>query len=336
MRALVHRGPFDLAVEEVADPRPAEGTAVVEVAAVGICGSDLTAYTGEMDTARPGDVRGHEFAGRVVAAVGADERWLGRTVAVNPLVVCGTCRFCRSGADNLCPAGQIIGVHRPGAYAERVAVPVDRLVAFPDSVPFAVAATTEPLAQAVHDVRLAQRDGPVGTALVIGAGAIGHFVLQAARLLGTGSVAVLEPDTARRAAASAAGADRVFASAEEASDALADHPVDAVFEAVGTEATRRLAVGCTRRGGTVVLVGLHADDSPLAFRDVIRREVTLRGAMAETSEDFRLAASWLADGRAGLPAGSPPPRPLEEGAAAFSELATAGRPELRLFLTGRL
>lgn len=335
MQALVYRGPFDTVLEEVADPVAHDGHVVVEVSAVGLCGSDVTAYKGHMDTARPGDVRGHEFAGRVVGAVGAAESWLGRPVAVNPLVTCGTCRWCRSGMDNLCASVQIIGVHRPGAYAELVSVPADKLVAWPDDAPLTTAATAEALAQAVHDVHLALRDGPAETALVIGAGAIGFFVLQAARNLGIASVAVLEPDPARRAAAAADGAARVFASPEEVAAELAGAAqVDVVFDAVGTEATRRLALACARNGGTVVLVGLHADESSLAFRDVIRREVTLRGSMAETAEDFRIAVSWLADGRAGLPDLGTPVA-LAEGPAVFHELATAGRPEMRTFLAGR-
>jgi threonine dehydrogenase-like Zn-dependent dehydrogenase len=334
MKALVYRGPFDTVLEEVPEPVAAPGSVLVEVAAVGMCGSDVTAYAGHMDTARPGDVRGHEFAGRVVAAEGADDEWLGRAVAVNPNVTCGRCRFCRSRADNLCPHIRLIGVHRAGAYAELVSVPTSLLVEFPDTVPMTTAATTEPLAQAVHDVRLALRDGPVETALVVGAGAIGFFVLQAARNLGIASVAVLEPDAERRAAALAAGAARVFASAEEAEDALRGEPVDAAFDAVGSEATRQLAVAGARQGGTVVLVGLHADGSSLPFRDVIRREITLRGAMAETADDVRLAASWLAEGRAGLP-GPATAHDLADGPALFAELAAGGRTELRTFLAGR-
>ena len=334
MQALVYRGPFDTAVEEVPDPVPGEGHVVVEVAAVGLCGSDVTAFKGHMDTAKVGDVRGHEFAGRVVGAVGPTESWLGRTVAVNPTVTCGECRYCRTGADNLCRELHIIGVHRPGAYAELVSVPAKQLVAWPDDAPLTVAATAEALAQAVHDVRLGLRDGPVETVLVVGAGAIGFFVLQAARNLGIESVAVLEPDDARRAAAAADGAARVFASVEEARELTGSQQVDVVFDCVGTDATRQLSLACTRNGGTVVLVGLHADESPLAFRDVIRREVTLRGSMAETFEDFRTAVSWLAGGRAGLP-GLEKPFTLAEGPRVFSEVATVGRLELRTFLAGR-
>jgi threonine dehydrogenase-like Zn-dependent dehydrogenase len=76
MKALVYRGPFATVLEEVPEPVAAPGAVLVEVAAVGMCGSDVTAFAGHMDTARPGDVRGHEFAGRVVAAEGADDQWL--------------------------------------------------------------------------------------------------------------------------------------------------------------------------------------------------------------------------------------------------------------------
>lgn len=323
MRALVYRGPFDLTVQDVPEPEPGPGHVVVEVLAAGICGSDVTAYAGRMGTAHPGDVRGHEFAGRVVRTAPADEAWLDRRVVVNPLVSCGSCGACSAGADNLCPQQATLGVQGPGGFAELVRVPVGQLVDVPPALSIVDAATTEPLAQAVHDVRLALRDGPARTALVIGAGAIGFFVVQAARLSGIPDVAVLEPDPDRRNAAAAAGAMQVFATAEEAQARLQADPSDVVLDCVGTEETRAQALAWTRRGGTVVLVGLHSDVTPLAWRDVIRREITLRGSMASTADDFRQAAQWLAEGRAGLP-DLGEPVPLDDGPEVFAALA-AGR-----------
>ena len=335
MRALVYRGPFDVAVQEVAEPAARPGHVVVEVLAVGICGSDVTAYAGRMGTAHPGDVRGHEIAGRVCAATPPDEAWLGRRVAVNPLVGCGRCGFCAQEADNLCGAQATIGVQSPGGFAERVAVPVGQLVEVPDTVSDVAAATAEPLAQAVHDVRLGLRDGPAGSALVIGAGAIGFFVVQAARALGVASVSVLEPAGERRAAAEVLGAGPVFATPDQAAAALARAPVDVAFDCVGSETTRAQALAWTRRGGTVVLVGLHADSTALPWRDVIRREITLRGSMASTPEDFRLAVDWLAGGRAELP-GLGPAVPLERGPAVFEELTAGTRPGLKTLLSARV
>ena len=334
MRALVYRGPFDVAVQEVADPTARPGQVVVEVLAVGICGSDVTAYAGRMGTAHPGDIRGHEFAGRVCSAAPPDEAWLGRRVAVNPLVGCGRCGFCAAGADNLCADQVTLGVQGPGGFAERVAVPVGQLLEVPDTLSDVAAATSEPLAQAIHDVRLGLRDGPAESALVIGAGAIGLFVVQAARALGVGKVSALEPAEERRAAAGAAGAGLLFASPDEAAEAFGRAPADVVFDCVGTEATRARALSWTRRGGTVVLVGLHADSTALPWRDVIRREITLRGSMASTPEDFRLAVDWLAEGRAGLP-GLGPAVPLEHGPAVFEELTAGTRPGLKTLLSAR-
>lgn len=326
MRALQWCGPDAMAVGEVDEPVAAPGDAVVTVSRVGICGSDVTAYRGRMGIARPGDVRGHEFSG-VVSAVGddADAAWVGRRVTVNSQVTCGECPACGRGEDNLCPGLQIIGVHRAGALAERVAVPVRNLAAVDDAVTPEMAALAEPLAQACHDVRLALRSGP-RSALVVGAGSIGNLVVQAAGLLGLADVVVADPDADRRAAAVAAGAARAVESVDAAAEHAARQPeggFDVVFDVVGTQETRAAAVGLVRRGGQVVMVGLHTDVTELPWFSVIRREVSIVGANCFDRGDFAQAVAWLQEGRV-----HPPETvahvSLDQGPQTFADLA-AGR-----------
>ena len=336
MRALVWQRPGVMVVEDVAAPRPAPGEVVVRVDAAGICGSDVTAFLGHMGTARPGSVRGHELAGTVVDTDPRDAGLLGARVAVNPLVSCGRCAACGRGADNQCPDQQSIGIQRPGGFAEQVLVPVRNLVPVPAHLDLRTVATAEPLAQACHDVQLALRagGGGGGSALVVGAGSIGLLVVQAARLLGLGPVTVLEPDAARRRAAAAAGAACVLAGPEEAdaqAGRLPEQGWDVVLDVVGTDRTRRDGLRWTRRGGVLVLVGLHEDESALPWRDVIRREVVVLGSNASNTGDFAQAVDWLVSGSAGFGL-LPDHVPLEAGPETFARLATGGVGPVKTFL----
>lgn len=323
MKALRWAGPDAMTAGEADEPVAAPGEAVVTVERVGICGSDVSAYRGTMGIARPGDVRGHEFAGRVTAvADDADRSWLGRRVAVNAQVTCGECWACAAGTDNLCPHLQIIGVHRAGAFAEQVAVPVRNLVAVDGTVTAELAATAEPLAQACHDVRLVLPAAP-RSVLVIGAGSIGNLVVQAARLSGIPEITVVEPHAERRAAAADAGAGTTVASTDEAAAGAAARPeggYDVVFDVVGVAATRAAAVELVRRGGQVVLVGLHTDVHELSWFPVIRREVVLRGANCYDRGDFAQAVAWLGAGEI-HPPGTVRRVTLADGPAIFAELA---------------
>ena len=149
MKALVYTGAKALDYRAVADPAPGDGDALIRVAHVGICGSDMHAWAGH-DERRPAPlILGHEAAG--VTAEGA-------RVTVNPLVTCGVCADCRGGRENLCARRQIISMPpREGAFAERLAMPRGNLIAIPDAVLTRKAALTEPLACGWHAVRLARR-----------------------------------------------------------------------------------------------------------------------------------------------------------------------------------
>lgn len=334
MRAVVWRGPSSMAVDEVPDPVPGPGTAVVAVERAGICGSDVGAYRGTMGIARPGDVRGHELSGVVTeVADPGDAGWVGTRVAVDSQLTCGRCWACAAGRGNLCPELRIIGVHVPGGFAERVAVPVRNLVAVPAGMSAELAATAEPLAQACHDVRLVLASAPENC-LVVGAGSIGNLVVQALRFSGVPRVDVVEPDPARRRAAAELGATTAVGTTDQAAAPAAGLPrggYDVVFDVVGTEATRAAGVGLVRRGGQVVLVGLHADVTALPWFTVVRHEVALLGANCYARDDFAQAVAWLAEGRVALGA---PVRPatLDEAPQVFADLAAGRATAAKTFL----
>ncbi|MCU1475385.1 MAG: Alcohol dehydrogenase GroES-like protein [Subtercola sp.] len=327
MKTVVWQGPGVMTLENQPEPEATPGVVVVRVVAAGICGSDLTAFTGRMGISLPGQIRGHEFSGVVISSTPENADWVGVPVAVNPLLSCNTCRACRRGDDNQCAEQVSIGIQRPGGFAELAAVPVTNLVALTPNVDFVAAATAEPLADAIHAVRLGLSSGPAEQALVIGAGSIGTLLIASARLLGVTDIVVLDPDTRRHDAAISAGGTTIFDNRDDVNGYFATNPLggaDLVFDVVGTPGTRHDAVQWTNRGGTTVMVGLHEDTADLSWRDIIRREITLKGSSASNRNDFRTAADWLNNGLIELPAWRADT--LENAPAIFTTMTNGSRP----------
>jgi threonine dehydrogenase-like Zn-dependent dehydrogenase len=339
MKAIVWTGPEEMVVEEVPEPTVEPGTVIVRPEAVGICGSEIEGYLGRMGNRTPPLVMGHEFAGTVTeVGEGVGEDLVGREVAVNPLSSDGTCRLCRAGHTNLCPNRKLIGIHSPGGFAEYVLAPQSNVYPLPEGIGARTGALAEPLANGVHAVRLGLAGESVEHAVVIGAGTIGLMCLQAAVLDGIPEVSVVEPHEARRGQALELGAHAAYASGEGTSEALEEPTeglgADLVIDAVGAEATRRMAVEeLLRPGGRVVFVGLHDDDTTLGFHGVVRGQLDLRGSYAFTAEDYEQALEWLVEGHAGI-GELPPVLPLEEGPDAFAELVKGPSEQIKVFLAG--
>jgi len=315
-----------MSVDDVPEAEPAAGEVVVRPAAAGICGSEVEGYLGMMPNRVPPLVMGHEFAGEVVAAGdGVDGSWIGRRVAVNPIVGCGRCRYCLAGRRNVCPDRALIGVASPGGFASEVVVQERCLFEMPAGMDARLGALAEPLANGIHAVRTGFPEG-VERAAVIGAGTIGLACLQAALLDGVEVVTVIERHPARREHALALGAHRAVDSAAEV-----DGGLDVVVDAAGTEATRRLALDLLGPAGTAIFVGMHADETPLPWRRVVRGNHTIRGVFAYEDRDFQRALDLLASGRAGL-GELKAVLPLEEGPGAFAELGKGPTADLKVFL----
>ncbi len=312
MKALVYTGPEALRFGDAADPSPREGELVVTVGSVGICGSDMHAYLGH-DERRPAPlILGHEVAGRLED---------GRRVTVNPLVTCGSCRFCRDGRDNLCTTRQIISMPpREGGFAERVALPERNLVEVPDHVPDDKAALAEPIACGWHAVRRAiEVIGSDGPALVIGGGAIGVGAALSLLAQGHREVRIAEPNEVRRRyLESVCGLDAIDSATLDP-----DRQFDIVIDGVGFEATRAQASKSVSPGGVIVHIGLGSAAGGLDVRRMTLQEVTFIGTYTYTAQDFRDTAQAMFDGRLGSLDWTET-RPLSDGAQAFADIR-AGR-----------
>lgn len=326
MKALVWHGPNRMSVDDVPDPAPKPGEAIVRSEAAGICGSEVEGYLGRMSNRVPPLVMGHEFAGTVVAVgEGVDRSWMGRRVAVNPIVGCGQCRYCTRGNRNLCPDRHLLGVGAPGGFAASAAVPERCLFEMPESMDARLGALVEPLANGIHAVRSGAPAGAT-TAVVIGAGTIGLACMQAALVDGIELVTVLERHPTRRDHALRLGAHEAFAGAGELKPG-----VDLVIDAVGADATRLLALDLLNPAGTAVFIGLHDDETALPWHRVIRGNHTIKGVFGYSDADFQHALDWLAEGRAGI-GDLKAVLPLDEGPAAFATLAAGPTDDIKVFL----
>ena len=327
MRALAYPDWDTLEIRDVPAPRAGTGEAVVRVAAVGICGSELEAVASRSPRRTPPLILGHEFCGEVEAVgEGVTEVKPGDRVAANSLVCCERCDECRSGAAHLCPHRQVFGMNRQGAFAERVAVPVRALLPLPERVSPVQGAVVEPLANAVHVWSLVRRRFPE-TVVVFGCGPIGLLALQVARAGGAMRLVAIDTSDARLELAHAVGAEPLFNPTRDAvvSEIRAftkGHGAEVVIDAVGAPVARRASVEAARPGGEVVWIGIHGDATELAGRDVVLGERSITGSYAVTHRDLETAIGLLAHGRIEI---EPWVRPfaLDDGARVVRELLTA-------------
>lgn len=298
MKALVLEDFGRLAVHERPVPRPGAHEVLVQVSATGICGSDIHGYTGENGRRHPGQVMGHESAGRIAELGEGVQGWhAGQPVTFNPLVSCGHCAACLADAPQHCADRWVIGVapEPAAAFAEYLVVPEASLVALGDRLPLAHGALVEPLAVAVHAVRRA-RLAPGARVLVTGGGPIGQSLVLACLRAGASTVLVTDPDPARRELCARLGAlplDPTAGAVDEQVRAVLGAPADLAIDAVGVSATIADCLAATRPGAVVCLVGMGAPRLELGAFLVSTEERELIGSFCYGRADFREAADWL-------------------------------------------
>jgi threonine dehydrogenase-like Zn-dependent dehydrogenase len=303
MRAFVLTGPGEYRVEDVPRPIPAAGEAVVDVERVGVCGTDVEFFTGEMTYLHEGHATypmrlGHEWSG-VVAAVGADvdPGWVGRRVTGDTMIGDGTCRRCLHGKQHTCERRDEVGIRngRPGALAEQIAVPVRSLHALPAGVDGVLGALVEPGGNALRSARAAGT-GPGDDALVLGLGTIGMLVALFLRAQGA-QVHLLDPSARSRDFARSLGFEQVFSDED-----LPLVPFDAVVDASNSPDVPAKALDLVEPGGRVVYIGLAGRPSTIDSRLTVLKDVTCVGVLS--------ASPGLAATIDAYAAGTVDPRPL--------------------------
>ncbi len=302
MKAAVFKGAGQpMRVETIADPTPAAGQLVVEVAYCGICGTDLHS-TREGPAMLPcNSVLGHEFVGEVVTlGKGLQGSWkTGDRVCALPFLSCGGCAACLGGRPFECASLSCIGLNAPGGFAEYVATSECNTLKLPDQLSTRDAALIEPLAVGLHAVRAGSLQAGQRV-LITGAGPIGLAVALWARFLGARDVVVSEPASERRALALSLGATAVVQPGENLGEQFADvagGPPDIVFECVGAPGLIQQCIDIAPRRGMLVPVGVcEQPDTILPFPALIK-ELSIRFAIAYTRADYETVIAMLAQGR---------------------------------------
>jgi threonine dehydrogenase-like Zn-dependent dehydrogenase len=302
MRAFVVTAPRTYSVVDVAAPEARPGEAVIDVERVGVCGTDVEFFTGEMSYLHTGVARypirlGHEWAGTVSAVgAGVDEAWVGRRVMGDTMIGDGTCRRCRRGRPHVCEQLREVGLHGyDGALAEQIAVPVSSLHVLPGNVDAMVGALVEPAGSAMRAARAAGVTSG-DRVLVLGPGTVG--LMTALFLRATGAeVHLMGTTVASLAFARSLGFESAWMEG-----ALPDLPFDAVVDASNAAHLPALALEVVEPSGRVVFVGLAGTPSLLDTRTVALKDVTAVGILS--------ASPALADTIEAFASGAVDPRPL--------------------------
>jgi 2-desacetyl-2-hydroxyethyl bacteriochlorophyllide A dehydrogenase len=293
MRAVVIKAPHEIEVTTVDDPTPGPRDVVVQVAACGICGTDLHILEGEFAPTLP-VIPGHEFAGTVVA-IGSDvsELAVGARVAVDPSLYCNECHYCRIGKNNLCERWNAIGVSVPGGAAEFALAPVANCVTLADHIRLEDAALIEPLSCAVrgYDVLTSQLGAHV---LIYGSGTMGLMMLELAKRTGAASVDVVDINPERLVTARALGCSGTAVSADEL-----DRPRgwELVIDATGVAAAIQDGLARVGPGGTFLQFGVSSYAARVTIEPyrIYNKEITITGSMA-VLHSYERAADLFATG----------------------------------------
>lgn len=319
MKALVYTNPLEVQLLDRPEPDLVAGEVVLRIDAVGICGSDMHAYHGHDPRRKPGLVLGHEFCGTVVksAAPGFAQ---GLRVTGNPLITCGVCDYCVQGRNNLCSRRTMVGMTRPGAFAEYMSIPAASLIDMPQDMSPVHAALTEPAATALHAINMSMkamaRPLPENRTLILGGGAIGMLAALLLKNYGARGTVLAEVNPLRRHSAEQHAGVETYDPRETQPE---ENGFDYVIDAVGSKVTRVAALNAVKPGGVVMHIGLQDWASEIDMRKLTLSEITLMGTYTYTTADLRATVKLLHEGAFGdlswVQSFS-----LAEGAQAFADL----------------
>jgi 2-desacetyl-2-hydroxyethyl bacteriochlorophyllide A dehydrogenase len=299
MRAAVLHDILDLRVEDF--PKPSvlgPDDVLVHVKYNGLCGSDASEYAKSstfvpLKNPHPNSkhvgatILGHEFIGQIIDAGSGAQEMLGKRIACGAGVSCGLCLRCREGRTNLCDHYYTLGLNIHGGLAEYVVAPKNICVLIPDDVSDESAALSQPLAVGIHGVRRAGVKGG-DQVILLGVGAIGSFVCVALQSYGINVIA-MDISQERLDVATQLGADStILISPEITSTELKDlfpAGADVVFETSGAPGAAARGLVLTKRGGTLMLMGLNKTPQDFPFVDAILKEVVLQTTVAHVCKD---------------------------------------------------
>ncbi len=295
MRALVKARPEPgLWMEEIPIPRVGPNDVLIKVTKTSICGTDLHIVAWDewaRETVPVPMTLGHEYVG-VVAEVGAEVEGIevGRRVSGEGHIVCARCRNCQAGRRHLCINTVGVGIDRPGAFAEYVAIPGSNVQPIPDDIADDIASILDPLGNAVHTAL--QFDLVGEDVLITGSGPIGMMAVAIARHVGARFIVVTDVNDYRLELAETMGADREL---NVTRDSVADvmdelgmkEGFDVGLEMSGDPAALHDMITTMNNGGKIALLGIPPKQAPIDWNDIVFKGLTLQGIYGR-----RLFETW--------------------------------------------
>ena len=308
MKAAILIEPRKIIVEDANIPELGSGEMLIRVSLAGICGSDHTLYLGGFGVSLP-VIPGHEAIGRIEKIGDAVSGLaVGQRVTVQPNFSCGSCRLCLAGYKNICPSKVRLGVDTNGVFAEFVSVPADYVWPVPDGLEDEIAVFTEPLAVAVHAMKVwAPQKGD--RTLVFGAGVMGLLVLQMTVLRGA-AVTACDIMGKRLATARQLGADQTIGGEDNLESF--EGTFDVIYETSGAAMALDQAIKLAAPRAKIVVLSLPGKTHPVSTDLIVRKELQIMGSLIYTDE-FPESLELLKSGHIQT-------SPLNTGKIALSEI----------------
>lgn len=342
MKALVLEEYNKFVYKEMAVPEIGDKEVLIAVKACGICGSDVHGMDGSSGRRNPPLIMGHEASGIIVKKGGSVGDFSeGDRVTFDSTVYCGECFYCRKGLINLCDNRRVLGVapkeyRQHGAFAEYVAVPEHILYRLPDGLSFEQAAMVEPVSIAFHAVALT----PISlndSVVVIGAGMVGIFVIQALRAAGCGKIIAVDLEKSKLDLALQLGADYALQAdqvdvPEEVRKLTDNRGATLAVEVVGNTAAVNTAISSLRKGGALTIVGNLAPTVEFPLQEVVTRQISVRGSCSSCGE-YPACLDMIARGAINVDALISKVAPLTEGASWFERLYNKEPGLMKVILT---
>lgn len=265
-----------ISIGETKLPAAGPGEILIRPILAGICGSDVSLFLGHRALASFPHVLGHEIVGRVKAlGEGVTKLSLGQRVVVEPNYICGVCEFCRSGRGSICPDKKSAGVNLPGFFSELCVAPAEFSWPVDEGISDVDAVTIEPLAVAVHALR--HSGARLGdTVAVIGCGAIGLLLVQAA---GAQGLRVIAHETSAKKLAMARELGAITPAGDEVAALWKKEGVTKIFDTTGVNATVELALASAPRGSEIFLLGLATEAAKFIPLRFVREGIRLSGSL---------------------------------------------------------
>lgn len=283
-------------VKEVEVPNRDSSEVLIKVKYAGICGSDLYHSSGKNPRVKPPIILGHEYVGEILETPAGAMCKPGDQVVVFPLLSCGNCDSCQQGYYHICSNLRLLGVHKNGGFAEFSVVPIQNIFVLPENIELQYAALIEPIAVAIHAVRLSGLK-PGEIVVICGSGPIGLLIGLVARNAGARQVIVTELNKYRLKIAQDLGFKIVDVNIEDpvlkVRNITNGRGADVVFECAGSSSISKMITSLSRSRGRIVIVGLYKELAEIDFLQISFKELKVIGSKVYQREDFTKAINFL-------------------------------------------